>query len=81
MLSYKGGKCSFVLKSKRFQYTIVISAVWGIIFLIKVHSECRRQRVLNRSETNTRVCVDKRGYNRNLCISDPLGVQQRGWLL
>ena len=55
--------------------------VWGIIFLIKAHSECRRQRVLSRNETNTKACANKHEYNRNWCTSDSLGVQQWVWLL
>jgi hypothetical protein len=33
--------------------------------VLRGHSECRRQRVLSRSEINTRVCADECRYNRN----------------
>jgi hypothetical protein len=42
---------------------------------IKAHSECRRQRVLNRNKAHLDVRVDKRRYNRNWCTGDSLSVE------
>ena len=61
---------------KFFQKMLIVGKCERDYLPYGTHLEYRRQRVLSKSETNARVCVDKSRYNRNWCTSDSLGVQQ-----